>query len=156
MDEVRLRDVPERVVLVERRAILVSEVRAYIEEALARHRALLDEAGASAAGPPYVAFAGPVTDEVRGPVEVCTPVAGELAARSDLPLRREPAHREAFTTVPKWEARYPEILQAYALVEVWAGEAGLVLIGPPRQVRLADAAEAGDDDPVLDVAQPVR
>lgn len=156
MDEVQLRDVPERVVLVERRAAVISEVAGFVEEAFGRHGALLDEAGVAAAGPGYVAFATPVTDEVAGRVEVCTPVPDELARRPDLPLRVEPAHREAFTTLTKREAAYPEILQAYALVEVWAADAGLTPAGPVREVHFADLRHAADDDLVLDVAQPVR
>jgi hypothetical protein len=155
MEEVRLRDVPERVLLVERRKVVVAELTEFVRGAMRAQQAVLAEAGVAAAGSPYVAFASPVTDEVPGMVEVCTPVPDEVARRRDLALRVEPAHREAFTTVTKREAAYPAILEAFELVEVWARDAGLSPIAPSREIHLVDLALAADDDLVLDVAQPV-
>jgi hypothetical protein len=158
MDEVRLREVPERVVLTERRPLVVAELPAFVAEALARQRDLLASAGVGPAAPSYLAFLRPVTDEVAGAVEVCTPVPDAVARRTDLglPLRIEPLHREAYTTITKREAAYPAILHAYTLVEGWAYEAGLTPAGPPREIYFADQRTAGDDDPVVNVAQPVR
>jgi hypothetical protein len=158
MDEVRLREVPERVVLVERRPLVVAELPAFVEEALARQHGLLAAAGVGPAAPSYLAFLKPVTDEVAGTVELCTPVPDAIARRTDvgLPLRIEPLHREAFTSITQREAAYPAILHAYALVEGWAREAGLTLAGPPREIYFADRSTAGEDDPVVDVAQPVQ
>jgi hypothetical protein len=158
MEEVRLREVPERLVLLERRSLVVAELPAFVEDALRRQRALLAAAGIGPAGPSYLAFVSPVTDEVAGTIEVCTPVPGTAARRTDLdlPLSVEPLHREAYTTVTKREAAYPAILHAYALVEGWAYEAGLTFSAPPREIYFADLAAAADDDPVVDVAQPVH
>lgn len=158
MAEVRLREVPERVVLVERRALVVAELPAFVVEALARQHGVLAAAGVGPAAPSYLAFVKPVTDEVAGTVELCTPVPDAIARRTDLglPVKVEPLHREVVTTVTKREAAYPAILHAYALVENWAYEAGLTLAGPPREIYFADSAAAGDDDPVVDVAQPVH
>jgi hypothetical protein len=158
MDEVRLREVPERVVLVERRPLVVADLPAFVEEALARQHGLLAAAGVGPAAPPYLAFLKPVTDEVAGTVELCTPVPDAIARRTDvgLPLRIEPLHREAFTSITRREAAYPAILHAYALVEGWAREAGLTPAGPPREIYFADPSTVGEDDPVVDVAQPVQ
>jgi hypothetical protein len=157
MDEVSLREVPERVLLVERRSLVVAELPAFVAEALARQHALLAAAGVGPAAPPYLGFVSPVTDEVAGTVEVCTPVPDPVARRTDLglPLRIEPLHREAYTTLTKREAAYPAVLKAYELVENWAWQEGLTFFAPVREIYLADGASAADDDALVDVAQPV-
>jgi hypothetical protein len=155
MEEVRLREVAERVVLVDSRRLVVQELPAFIREAFDRQRAVLTAAGAEPAGPPYVAFLDPVTDDVAGRVEACTPVPDRVARRTDLPLRVEPVHREAYTTLAKREVAYPGILDAYALVETWCRQQGVTFVGAPREIYFADFDRAGDDDLVTDVAQPV-
>jgi hypothetical protein len=155
MDEVRLREVPERLVLVDAHRLVVRELPAFIAASFDRHRAVLTAAGAEPAGPPYVAFLDPVTDEVPGRVEACTPVPDAVAHRSDLPLRVEPVHREAYTRLAKREVAYPGILEAYALVETWCRQEGVTPIGAPREVYFADFDRAAEDDLVTDVAQPI-
>lgn len=156
MMDVRLREVPERVLLVERRKVVLAELEGFVADALTAHRRVLEEAGVGPAAPAYTAFAGPLTDEVAGTVEVCTPVPDEVARREDLPLRVEPAHREAFTTVTRREFDYPAVLDAYALVETWASDQGLAPAAPPREIYWGDIEHAQDDEPVVEVAQPVR
>ena len=156
MEEVRLREVPERVVLVGRRKVLIAELPGFVSATLEAHRTLLTEAGVDPAGPPYVSFAGPVTDEVAGTVDVCTPVPDPIARRTDLLLRVEPLHREAFTTITKRQFAYPAVLDAYALVETWAYGQGLTPVGPLREVLWGDLDRSGEDDLVVDIVQPVR
>ena len=89
------------------------------------------------------------------PVESAYPVTAEQAAASDLPTRTEPAHREAYVTIPKSLVRYPDILSAFDAVEAWINENGEKFDGSPREVYFADFMEAGDDDLVCDIAFPI-
>ena len=153
MNDVRLREVPERIVLVERRSLVAGDVPVFLAVAFAAQRDLLG--GAAPAGAPFLVIVRPMTDDVPGVAEACTPVPHQVAGRQDLRLRIEPAHREAVTTVTKREAAYPAVLQAHALVEMWVPDAGLAVAGPPREYHFADLDAAADDDPVADVALPV-
>jgi effector-binding domain-containing protein len=68
----------------------------------------------------------------------------------------EPARRLAYTRIVKAQVRYPQILAAFEAVEEWVRREGLALDGPCREVYFADWAAAGADDPVCDIAFPVR
>jgi effector-binding domain-containing protein len=68
----------------------------------------------------------------------------------------EPARRLAYTRITKAQVAHPQILAAFEAVEAWMKERGLEYDGPCREVYFADWDAAGPDDPVCDVAFPVR
>ncbi len=150
MFTVETRDVPEQLVFTEETRITAERLPEWIGAAFDRAQ----KAGA-AAGAPMIIYHGEVTEESDGPVESAYPVTGEQAASSNLPTRVEPAHREAFTRIPKSLVRYPDILSAYDAVEAWVLAHGEKFDGSPREIYFEDFMAAGDDELVVDIAFPI-
>ena len=73
----------------------------------------------------------------------------------DLPWRREPAHREAYTRLVKAQVAFPQILSAYDAVAAWTEREGETVTGAPREVYFTDFMAAGPDDEVTDIAFPI-
>ena len=155
MFEIKTREVPEQHVLTEQSHLRVSALPEWTGAALGRQHGALASAGAPSVLPSFIVFHGEVTEETAGTVEVCTPVAPELAARLGLPSRVEPAHGEAYTTITKALVDYPQILTAYDAVESWLRERDVPIVGSPREVYFADFVAAGQDDEVVDIAFPI-
>lgn len=156
-------DVPERVVLTERRHTLADELPVWIPASLGRLEEGARECGGTA-GAPFVVYYAEVSMESDGPAESCLPVADEEAARSwaarcgrgsGVGVRVEPARRLAYTRIAKAQVAHPQIVAAFEAVEVWVRERGLVVDGPCREVYFADWDAAGPEDAVCDVAFPV-
>ncbi|WP_328748164.1 MerR family transcriptional regulator [Streptomyces sp. NBC_00285] len=157
-------DVPEQVVITEIRHTLADELPAWIGASLERlERAALECGGVPAA--PYVVYHSEVSMESDGPAETCVPVADEDAAlewagrrgRSrETAVRVEPAQRLAYTRISKAQVAHPQIIAAFEAVEEWITAHGLTQAGPCREVYFADWEAAGPEDPVCDVAFPVR
>ncbi|MER7675160.1 MerR family transcriptional regulator [Streptomyces sp. NPDC096934] len=156
-------DVPERVVLTERRHTLADELPVWIPASLGRLEEGARECGGTA-GAPFVVYYAEVSMESDGPAESCVPVADEEAARSwaercgrgsGVGVRVEPARRLAYTRIAKAQVAHPQIVAAFEAVEVWVRERGLVVDGPCREVYFADWDAAGPEDAVCDVAFPV-
>ncbi|MEP7765602.1 GyrI-like domain-containing protein [Sanguibacter sp. 25GB23B1] len=155
MFEIMTREIAEQLVLTERSHVFVDRLPDWIGAALGRQHGALASAGSPADLPSFVAFHGEVSDTADGPVEACTPLDPEVAARVDLSSRVEPAHREVYTTITRAQLSYPEILAAYAAVETWVQETGESIVGPPREVYFTDVMAAGPHDAVADVAFPI-
>jgi DNA-binding transcriptional MerR regulator len=147
--EVRSRDVPEQLVLTEQRQVTASGLR-WIRDATAR---LLSVAGTGGgpAGPRFVVFHGPVTEDTAAPVEVCVPVTPGRLDASRTALRIEPAHREAYAVVAAGEFEPPLILSVYDTVRRWVRSTGHRATAAPREVYRYGGAPG---EPVCDVALP--
>jgi len=152
MYEIHERDVPEQIVLAEQRHVRVPELENWIPAAAGRLLRSADAHG-GVSGPMFVVYHGQVNEDSDGPVEICIPVAREGAG--DTPIRREPAHREAYTRITKAQVEYPQILSAYDAVAGWIEPRDCAVAGSPREVYFADWDEAGPDDEVCDIAFPV-
>ncbi|MFH9549202.1 MerR family transcriptional regulator [Streptomyces sp. NPDC051445] len=163
--EVQLVDVPEQVIITETRHTLADELPTWIPASLGT----LEEAAGGCggvAGAPYVVYYSAVSMESDGPVESCVPVADEAAARAwaaaapsrgrQFRARVEPARRLAYTRITKAQVAHPQILAPYEAVEAWMKREGWDYDGPCREVYFADWDAAGAEDPVCDVAFPVR
>lgn len=157
-------DVPARVVITESRHTLADELPAWIGAALGRLEAAAQECGGVAAAP-FVVYHAEVSMESDGPAQACVPVADEAAARAwagrqgrgrETGVRVEPAARLAYVRITKAQVAHPQILAAFEAVEEWLGREGLEPDGPCREIYFADWAAAGPEDPVCDVAFPVR
>ncbi|MFF9211569.1 MULTISPECIES: MerR family transcriptional regulator [unclassified Streptomyces] len=162
--EVETVEVPAQLVLTEKRHTLADELPAWIGASLGRLEAAARECG-GVTGAPFVVYHSEVSMESDGPAESCVPVADESAARAwaaergrawETAVRVEPARRLAYTRITKAQVAHPQILAAFEAVEVWMKERGLEYDGPCREVYFADWDAAGPDDPVCDVAFPVR
>ncbi|QIY71668.1 MerR family transcriptional regulator [Streptomyces sp. RLB1-33] len=157
-------DVPERVVLTEKRHTLADELPVWIPASLARLEDGARECGGTT-GSPFVVYYAEVSMESDGPAESCVPVADEEAARawadkrgraSGIGVRVEPARRLAYARITKAQVAHPQIIAAFEAVEAWIGERGLSYDGPCREVYFADWDAAGPEDAVCDVAFPVK
>jgi effector-binding domain-containing protein len=68
----------------------------------------------------------------------------------------DPAQRFAYTRITKAQVAYPQIIAAFEAVEEWIAKEGLEHAGPCREVYFADWDAAGAEDPVCDIAFPVK
>ncbi|MER5517247.1 MerR family transcriptional regulator [Streptomyces sp. NPDC002763] len=166
-------EVPAQVVITETRHTLADELPVWIPAALGRLEAAARECG-GVAGAPFVVYYAEVSMESDGPAEACVPVADEAAARAwaerhgrawETKVRVEPARTLAYTRISKAQVAHPQIGAAFEAVERWVArqggpdsalEAALEYDGPCREVYFADWDAAGPEDPVCDVAFPVR
>jgi effector-binding domain-containing protein len=157
-------DVPERVVLTEKRHTLADELPVWIPASLGRLEDGARECGGTT-GSPFVVYYAEVSMESDGPAESCVPVADEAAARvwaekrgraSGIGVRVEPARRLAYARITKAQVAHPQIVAAFEAVEAWIAERGLSYGGPCREVYFADWDAAGPEDAVCDVAFPVK
>ncbi|MEU8935741.1 MerR family transcriptional regulator [Streptomyces sp. NPDC048409] len=157
--------VPAQVVVTETRHTLADELPAWIGAALGRLEGAARACGGVTAAP-FVVYHAEVSMESDGPVEACVPVADEAAARAwverygrtwETKVRVEPARTLAYTRISKAQVAHPQILAAFEAVEGWvARQDGLEYDGPCREVYFTDWDAAGPEDPVCDVAFPVR
>jgi DNA-binding transcriptional MerR regulator len=155
MYEIEQRDVPEQVVLTEQRHVKVTELSAWLREAIDRLVGTAARLG-GVAGPCFVVYHGEVNEDGDGPVEVCLPIAAAPPAPAGVAVRTEPAHREAYTRLTRAQVDFPQILSAYDAVAQWVGANGMTVAAAPREVYFADFMAAGPDDRVCDVAFPVH
>ncbi|MGW7204813.1 MerR family transcriptional regulator [Streptomyces sp. NPDC054837] len=155
---------PEQVVIAEKRHTLADELPAWIGASLGRLEGASRECGGATAAP-FVVYYSEVSMESDGPAESCVPVADETAARAwaaeqgrtwETRVRVEPAQRFAYTRITKAQVAHPQILAAFEAVEEWITSQGLDQAGPCREIYFADWDAAGPDDAVCDVAFPVR
>jgi len=152
--DVRQRDVPEQLVLTERRHVAVEELPAWILAVMERlTRAAQRYGGAVAA--PFVVYYGEVNEDSDGPAEACVPINRAKAAASTA-MRCEPAHREAYVRLRKAQVEFPQILSAYDGLMAWVVSRGLTMAGCPREVYFTDFLSAGSTDEVCDVAVPIH
>ncbi|MEU6253204.1 MerR family transcriptional regulator [Streptomyces sp. NPDC047043] len=157
-------DVPEQVVITQSRHTLQDELPAWIGASLDR----LEEAAGvcgGAVGAPFIVYYSEVSMESDGPAESCVPIADKAAARAwaeqhgrawETTVRVEPAQRLAYTRIAKAQVAAPQIGAAFEAVEQWIAAQGLQQAGPCREIYFADWNAAGPEDPVCDVAFPVR
>jgi DNA-binding transcriptional MerR regulator len=147
------RDVPEQVVLAERRHRRLTEMEEWLRDTKTRLTNVADAAG-SRSGRLFVIFHGEVSQDSDGPIEVCVPIRGAPPDGA----RVEPAHHEVFLTVTKAQFDVPQILSAYDAIERWLDAGGRVAVGAPREIYFdgIDPHSADPDQPVCEVARPVR
>jgi hypothetical protein len=164
--EIRTRDVPEQVVVSERREVDQSQLVDYLIGAMGRvHKAAVEAGGvAGTSAWPYLSLGDRPDEPVfiaiyegdphQGPVpvEVCAPV-NPGPQRSG--LRRLPAHREAYARVTKETVESGQLGAVFGVVEEWIGTQGLEVAAAPREVYWTSFDAAAPGDVVLDVAWPV-
>lgn len=157
-------ELPEQVVITEKRHTLADELPAWIGASLGRLEEASRECGGGTAAP-FVLYHAEVSMESDGPAESCVPVADEAAARAwaaergrawETAVRVEPAQRFAYTRITKAQVAHPQIMAAFEAVEEWIAGQGLEQAGPCREIYFADWEAAGPEDPVCDVAFPVK
>lgn len=152
---VRQRDVPEQLVIAERRHLVVDELSAWIGSAMTRLMKSAARCGGPA-GPPFVVYYGEVNEDSDGPAEACVPIDAARGTRNDPAIRWEPAHREVFVRLRKAQVEFPQILSAYDGVAAWIASHHLTAAGAPREIYFTDFVSARPTDEVCDVAFPIE
>jgi hypothetical protein len=155
MFEIRERDVPAQVVLTEQRHVSIAELPIWLGESMPR-LGQAAEAYGGMTGPMFVVYHGEVNEDSDGPVEVCVPIRNGQAAPAGATIRREPAHREAYTRLTQAQVAFPQILSAYDAVAQWINANQKSAAGPPREVYFVDWSAIGPADEACDVAYPIR
>lgn len=153
MFEIHEREVAEQTILTEQRHIQVGELSDWIGIAMGRLESVAQLHGGGV-GAGFVIYHGEVNEDSDGPVEVCIPI-DPAQATPDTAIRREPAHREAYTTITKAQVAFPQILSAYDAVAHWIEAHGKRGTGSPREVYFADFDAVGPNDPACDIAFPL-
>jgi DNA-binding transcriptional MerR regulator len=148
------REVPALLVLTEQRHVTPEQLPGWIEAAMGRLCAAAGPVGGVAA-PTFVVYHGDVNHDSDGPVEVCVPIEASAEGRIDVPMRKEPAHREAYVRITKAQVKFPQILSAFEAVSRWLTEQSLSASAAPREVYFTDFMSAKPDDEVCDVAFPL-
>jgi DNA-binding transcriptional MerR regulator len=151
--EIRERKVPDQLVLTEQRHVHVAGLSDFIGGTTQRLTTATKEYGGST-GHLFVIFHGEVNEESDGPVEVCLPIDGAQEISPDAAMRREPAHREAYTRLRKAQVEFPHILLAYDAVHRWVHANALTVTAGPREVYFTDFLASALADEVCDVAVP--
>jgi DNA-binding transcriptional MerR regulator len=153
MFEVRVRDLPERMVLCSRRDVTIDEMGRFATEMVVRLGDGALPALPGIEGAPFLVYHGEVGADSDGPVEWCRPIpadeADEIGRRHpDLLVRADPAHREAYIRLTTAQLEGGDQLRA--IEQLGAGEREFT--GPPRQVFFADPRTVSADTPVSDLA----
>ena len=132
LPDVREREVPEQLVLSERRHVPVEQLPAWIGAAMARLMKSAQRYG-GVSGAPFVVYYGEINEDSDGPAEACVPIDLAREESAHAATRREPAHREAYLRLRKAQVEYPQILSAYDGVARWISSQGLS--SPARRAR---------------------
>ena len=155
MYEIQTRDVPEQEVLSITRNLTVEHLPGFIDEAMRDLIGQVERSGATQPAPGFVIYHGEVNEDSDGPVEVCVPYAGSVTPGGEAVARREPAHREAYTTITFSQCAFPGILDAYVAVERAVEADGVRMAGSPREVYFANDPDPAPDQPFCDIAYPI-
>lgn len=158
--DIQTRSMPERKLLTISRHLHAAEADAFFDDAFARLRS----AGPGIdgiAGCPFLIFYGEVSNDSDGPMELCRPVADGVRAdaapaSTDLQLRVEAPHEEAFIRLAMNEMGWPAMLPAVDALQAWARQQRREPAGALRQVLIADQRGAGPDTAVCDLTMPLR
>jgi effector-binding domain-containing protein len=170
MFDVKLREVPEQVVVSEQRNVTQAELVEWLPGSMARVAGSADGLGgvSGSSSLPWLLRGDHPTEPVfiviyegnpnkgQVPVEVCAPIGGEQDGSAEASTRHVPAHREAYVRLTKAQTEPPTLGSAYGALEQWIGAQGLEMAGAPREVYYTDYHAAGPADEVFDVAWPVR
>lgn len=157
--EVQTRRIALRRVVSISRHLHAAETDAFFVDAFARLRS----AGPGIPGiegAPYLIFYGEVSDDSDGPMELCRPL-GDAAhpdlekLGTDVEMRVEPVHDEAFVRLTMAEIGWPAMLPVVDALEGWATAERRHPGGPLRQVLIADQRTASPDTPVCDLTIPL-
>lgn len=133
----------------------VATLSSFIDRAMSTIYDQLARAGLET-GVPFVVYHGQVNSDSDGPVEVCVPYVGTFQPVDVVATRIEEGGPQAFTTITKSQLEFPGILEAYDAVASWVETNHVDFKGDPREIYFADPSQLEDDDPVADIAWPVR
>ncbi len=157
--EIDTRSIPERRLAAISRHLHADETDAFFDDAFARLRSL-GPSLEGIAGCPFLVFYGEVSEDSDGPVELCRPVAapaeGSTDFGSDIEIRVEAAHEEAFIRLAMKDMGWPAMLPAVDALEAWTKQQNRAPAGALRQVLIANQRSAAPDNLVCDLSVPLK
>ncbi|MFJ6382332.1 MerR family transcriptional regulator [Kitasatospora sp. NPDC092039] len=153
MFEIAERDVPEQYVLFVRRHVDAAALPGFLAEAGESLLGRLREVDACLSGPLFAVFHGLVGEDCDALVEVCAPTPDTVGPHGPFGVRIEPAHREAYTALPR--RGFAAAAAAHDAVGAWAAARGYRRGGPNREVYYPDRPTAAGQEHVADVAVPL-
>ncbi|GEA87762.1 MerR family transcriptional regulator [Cellulomonas cellasea] len=148
------RHVPDEKVATTSAHVLQPDLPRYIPEAIGRLRAHLEACGATARDIDWTVYHSTSTTDSAGLVEVCVPFSGTVQPTTEVTVRVEPAHHEAYARITKGEVRAPHIMYAFDAVAAWVAEHGHTRTLDPREVYFADWVAVDESTPAVDIAFP--
>lgn len=148
------RHVPEEKVATTSAHVLQPDLPRFIPEAIALLRRHLADGGAHAREIDWTVYHSSSTPDSAGLVEVCVPFTGAVQPTTEVTVRVEPAHHEAYTRLTKGEVRASHIMFAFDAVSAWVAEHGHTRTLDPREVYFADWVAVDDETPAVDIAYP--
>lgn len=166
--DVRIREVPEQLVVTEQRMVDQKALEQWLPGAMARvHKAAGDMAAGTAEQPHllrehtadqpvFIVIYEGNPNEGDTAVECCTPLRAGGTAPDGVATRTIPAHREAYVRVQKNIVQSGAIGDVYVGIENWISGQGSEIAAAPRETYWTDFFDAKPDDEVFDVAFPVR
>ncbi len=115
----------------------------------------LGDVGASPAGMPLIVFREVIDEESPGDIELCVPVASEVALADgiDEPTIRVLAGGLVASTVHR--GRYDEIAPAYHVLEGWILQHGHHATAPARELYLNDPSQTPHEELLTEVQVPI-
>jgi hypothetical protein len=148
------RHVPEEKVATTSAHVLQPDLPRFIPEAIGLLRGHLADGGATAREVDWTIYHAQSTADSAGLVEVCVPFTGTVQPTTEVTVRVEPAHHEAYTRITKGQVRPPHVMFAFDAVAAWLREHGHTRTLDPREVYFADWVAVGDETPAVDIAFP--
>ncbi len=151
---VATRWVPEVTVVSTSAHVLQPDLPRFIPDRLRLLRDHLASCGARAHEIDWTTYHSTSTSDSAGLVEVCVPFDGSAPPTTEITVRVEPAHHEAYARLAKGQVRPPHIMYAFDAVAAWLAEHGHARTLDPREVYFADWVAVDDAAPAVDVAFP--
>ena len=150
--EVTVRTVaPQPIVSITRR-VKVEQLDTHIRDSLKALYALVETQGGSPAGAPLGIFHGPINHEDDGPIEVCLPIHGTIAAEGEAVPRELAGGKVASVMMTGDQCEFPAILKAYDLAHDWIRKHGYEPTESPREIWHSDPGENAR----MEIAWPFR
>lgn len=153
--DVKLREVPETSYLYVTRHVTGPELPEYIGRSsqILRDRSALY---GGVHGPLTAVFHGLVDMDSDGPVDICIPIRIDQEPLDGDLIRKEAAHTQAYATLVKRQVEFPQILRFYHAIRRWIDAEGHEISGSPREIYLADYDLVTQNDPICEIAFPIR
>lgn len=152
--EVRTRSTPDEKVATTSAHVLQPDLPRFIPDAIGLLRDHVAACGAVARDIDWTVYHGVSTTDSAGLVEVCVPFEGTVEPTTEVTVRVEAAHREAYARLTKAQVRPPDIMFAFDAVAAWVDARGLARTLAPREIYFADFVAVADDELAVDVAFP--
>jgi DNA-binding transcriptional MerR regulator len=155
--DITTRALPERTIVSISRHLHAKDTGAFFADAFGRLRSAAPGLE-GISGCPYLIFYGEVSDDSDGPLELCRPVAHRpgQAPGTDVQVREEPAHQEAYIRVAMKDMGWPALAPAVDALEAWVRGQQREPAGALRQVLIGDQRTAKPDTLVCDLSIPLK